>query len=75
MALRNRSQRRCSGCWGGISTRDGKGAGPNRDARMTAPQEMTKGRKSWLNTAHIFLLPYPLGQLGTGGAGSDQDPG
>jgi carbonic anhydrase len=29
---------------------------------MTAPQEMTKGRKSWLSTAHIFLLSYPLGQ-------------
>jgi hypothetical protein len=37
-------------------------AWPNRDARMTAPREMTKGRKSWLSTAHIFLLSYPLGQ-------------
>ena len=26
-ALRNRSQRRCSGCWGDISTRDGLGQG------------------------------------------------
>jgi hypothetical protein len=25
----------------------GRGAGPNRDARMTAPQEMTKARESW----------------------------
>jgi hypothetical protein len=53
----------------------GNRAGPNRDARVAAPQEMTKGRESWLNTAQIFLLPYPLGQLGTGGKGNDQDPG
>ena len=75
MALRNRSQRRSSGCWGDISTRDGFRARPNRGARMAAPQEMTKGKESWLNTAHIFLLSYPIGQLGTGGAGNDQDPG
>jgi hypothetical protein len=51
------------------------GTEPNRDTRMAAPQEMTKGRESWPSTAHIFLLPHPLGQLGTGEAGSDQDPG
>jgi hypothetical protein len=67
MALRNRSQRRSGGCWGDILT--------DRHARMAAPQEITKGKESWLSIAHIFLLSYPLGQLGTGGAGSDQDPG
>jgi hypothetical protein len=36
---------------------------------------MTKGRESWLSTAHIFLVTYPLGQLGTGGERNDQDPG
>jgi hypothetical protein len=48
MALRNRSQRRCSGCWGDISTRGRDRAGSNRDARVAAPQPMTidKGKVS-----------------------------
>jgi len=41
MALRNRSPRRSGGCWGDISIRGRDRAGPNRDARMAAPQPMT----------------------------------
>jgi hypothetical protein len=71
MALRNRSQRRCSGCWGDISTRDGLGQGQT----VTLVWRLRRRWESWLSTTHIFLLPYPLGQLGTGGPGNDQDPG
>ena len=41
----------------------GNRAGPNREARVPAPQPMTMRRSGrWLGTAVNFLIPYPLGQ-------------
>ena len=71
----NRSQKRSGGCWCGFSSWDAFGLGPNRDARVAAPQPMTMRRRvRWL-CANMFLIPYPLGELGTGGESNDHDPG
>jgi len=61
----------------GAMSRLGMGLGErNRDACVAAPQRFAMRRPGrWLGTAHIFLISYPLRQLGTGGEGNDQDPG
>ena len=42
--------------------------------RFRSGLQCDEGEK-WLGTALIFLIPYRLGKLGTGGEGNEQDPG